>query len=261
LIARFLDEPIRSSGYAPRRGDLLITERGADLVAIAALASVNDTVREINQRSVATLIALGDLRDMEGDMRVVVRDYVDADAADRADVAKEAADTDRQADADIAAYLTAHGNRGDAQGRLMTSFVGLLRTWRTVRDQQILAPARQGHVDAARDAIAGPLATADDAMATPLDTLFEAETTAANARQATAAHGYTVARVEVLLIIGAGLAASCAVAWLLIRRPLDVLRSVRPSCRAATSPPGWTPRIPVTWASSPGPSTVFWASW
>jgi len=66
------------------------------VVGIAALSDVNHGVVEINQRSVRTLAALGDLRDMEGDMRGGVRGYVDAAPADRPALKQDIGTTDNQ---------------------------------------------------------------------------------------------------------------------------------------------------------------------
>jgi methyl-accepting chemotaxis protein len=193
------------------------------VVGTAALASVNAKVVEIDQRSVRTLVSLADLRDMEGDMRVGVRDLMDAAPGDRAAVAKNFKATDAQLDADLADYLREHGSRTDPAGVSATDFIARLADWRRIRDQQVVVAALAGHLQAAQAALNGPLSKADDAMAAPLDDIFVKEKAAADTRVADAQHAYDVARIAVSAVIGLGLVLSAATAWLLIRHPVALV--------------------------------------
>ena len=196
------------------------------VVGTAALASVNGKVSELNQRSVRTLVALADLRDMEGDMRVLSHTVIDADGSDRADVIKDIKDTDAQADADIAAFRAAHGSTTDPEGASVSAFVKRLDDWRTVRDEQVVAPATRGDATGARAALAGPLQVADESMAAPLDAVFDQESAGAKARVSAAESAYDAGRLRVALLIGLGLSLSVLTAWLLIRRPVALLRRI-----------------------------------
>jgi methyl-accepting chemotaxis protein len=193
------------------------------VVGTAALAGVNAKVHELDHRSVRTLVALADLRDMEGDMRVEIHDLIAAAPRDRPDVLAEFPETDAEADADLAAFLRDHASRTDASGVDAERFIAKLAEWRKVRDEQVAVPALAGRDEQARAALTGPLQEADDAMAAPLDDLFEKESQAADTRVAAAQHAYEQARIWVSLLIGVGVAVSALVAWLLIRRPVALL--------------------------------------
>ncbi len=194
----------------------------ADVVALAGLAQVNSAAKELDQHSVRPLSAMTDLRDMEGDMRVLVWEYLATPASGRADVAKDAKDTDDQADADIAAYFAVHGSRTDARAALMTRFQELLGTWRTVRDQQVWKVADGGDLQGAYAALDGALTKADDAMAEPLDNLQEAEIKASEAQRSSASDTYRTAWIEICLIMVIGLVASLAAGVFFFRRPVSL---------------------------------------
>jgi methyl-accepting chemotaxis protein len=197
------------------------------LVALAALSRVHGGVVRLDSRSVKPLAELGDLRDMEGDMRNNVWAYVAADAKTRAAIAQDTADTDHQADADIAAYFVANGSRTDTTGRLMRDFVARLAAWRQVRDAQVYATAAQGRPAQAYAALHADLATADDAMANPLDALYKAEVAEAATRLAAADNSYRNARLAVAGIIGAGLCVGSLAAWMLTAGMLRTVRAIR----------------------------------
>ena len=196
------------------------------VVGTAALATVNGKVSQLDQHSVRTLVSLADLRDMEGDMRVGVHDYVNAEPSEQAALRQDMKDTDAAADADLTAFSTAHGSTTDAEGASITEFRTKLAAWRTVRDEQIVAPATRGDQAGARAAISGALQAADDAMAKPLDDVFTAENAGAEARVMAAQNSYETARLMVALLIAAGVALSALIAWLLIRHPVALLRRI-----------------------------------
>jgi methyl-accepting chemotaxis protein len=173
-------------------------------VGLTYLAAVTANVVELDQHSVKPLVALGDLRDMEGDTRVLVWQYVATDPSGRADLRAEVADADSRADADIAAYQEAQTGLA-ARTTRMAAFTDKLRAYRAIRDDQVFAQADAGRDSAAYAAIDGALAAADDALAEPLDELYTAEAKAAAAGQSRAAGSYSRARAYVALILLLGL--------------------------------------------------------
>jgi methyl-accepting chemotaxis protein len=196
------------------------------VVALAALASVNSRAAALNQDSVRPMAILGDLRDMEGDMRVLVWQYLAADPADRADLAKDIADTDHQADTDIQEFLSA-GTLEDGEATLMRSFASDLSVWRGVRDAQIRKIADLGDLASAYAAANDALAKADDTMAEPLDKLYATEVAfgATQARDATTA--YNRARLGTTLICALGLLLAVVVALLSTRGMLGAVTRIR----------------------------------
>jgi len=195
-------------------------------VALHALTSINSNVLAMDAGSVQPLAALGSLRDMEGDCRVEVLQYLAADPADRVQLQQDIADTDAKADADIQAYFDANGSTTDKQGRLMTQFVDRFHAWRSVRTQQVLAAADAGRLDAAYQAVAGPLTDADDAMAGPLDQLFQSEVAQAKLEADVASREYNQARLMVSGIILTGLVLAVIAALLLTRAVLTTVGRV-----------------------------------
>jgi methyl-accepting chemotaxis protein len=192
----------------------------ASAVALIGLGQTHRSIEGLNQRSVQPLAALGSLRDMEGDTRVEVWQYLAAAVEDRAALRTEIAGTDAEADADIAAYLAAHDGSAAGRTKLMTDFVALLHAWRAVRTDQVFAAADAGRLTEAYAAAGGPLADANEAMADPLDRLFEAETAAAADRTAASNREYNRVRLLVTGIILLGLALAVSAALLLTRSVL-----------------------------------------
>jgi methyl-accepting chemotaxis protein len=195
-------------------------------VALSALASANQRLEATNQHTVKPLAALGDLRDMEGDMRQLVWEYL-AEPAARADLLKQVQETDAQADADIETYLVEHGSRTDSSGAQMSQFATLLGTWREVRDNEVYAVADAGRTAEAYAAVGDALAAADDAMAGPLDSVYQQETVSANARVVASVARYRAARVETVVICLAGLILAIVVALALTRKVLTSIGRIR----------------------------------
>src|SRR5215470_12276351 len=139
----------------------------ASLVGLGGLSAVNGAAVMLDQHAVKPLSALGDVRDMEGDSRVLIRDYLMAAPAERAGLAKDMQDTDSELHDATEAYFQAHGSRTDARGRLMSEFQAKAAAWVQVRDK-VRADVDAGHERAAVAAVNGPLAAADDAMAAPM---------------------------------------------------------------------------------------------
>jgi len=193
------------------------------VVGTVALDSVNAKVTQLDQHSVRTLVALADLRDMEGDMRVLADNVADSDPAGLPAIQKDIQDSDANLDADLAAFIKAHGSSTDPEGANATAFGTKLAAWRKVRDEQVIAPAAKGDRPAAAAGLSGPLQEADDAMAAPLDSVFTAEDAGANQRVNAAQQAHDTGRLWVALIIASGLALSALMAWWLIRHPLALL--------------------------------------
>jgi len=201
-------------------------------LALGALGQINQNVVDLDARSVVPLSALGDLRDVEGDMRVLVWKYAAAAPADRADLKAEISDVDHHGDATIKDYLAAHGSTTDASGQKMKAFTAALARWRAVRDDEVFRTAEAKGLAAALPLISGDLATADDALAAPMDDLFAAEVAAAKASRQVAANEYSGARFQLVLVIAVGLAVALCAAWVVIRR---LLRTVARIAEVATS--------------------------
>jgi len=187
-------------------------------LALSTLGQVNQNVEDLNAHSVVPLSVLGDLRDVEGDMRVLVWKYAAAAPADRADVTAEISDVDHHGDAAIADYLKAHGSTTDPSAAKMKAFAAALAQWRSVRDDEVFRTAQAKGLAAALPLIAGDLSTADDALAAPMDDLFAAEVAAARTSQQAAGSEYSTARLQLVLVIAIGLAVALAAAWVLVRR-------------------------------------------
>jgi methyl-accepting chemotaxis protein len=196
-------------------------------VALTSLASVNNNVVSLDQHSVKPLGALGDLRDMEGDTRVLVWQYLAATSDERVALHAEVTAVDAQADQDIADYLRTHGSTSDERGTLMAEFVTKLAQYRTIRDQQAFAAADAGDLKAAYAAVEGPLDAANEAMAEPLDTVFGKDVTVANAERARATHSYDLARIMVGAILLLGLVLALIAAWRLTRGMLFAIGRIQ----------------------------------
>jgi methyl-accepting chemotaxis protein len=198
----------------------------ASAVALIGLRQTHSSLEGLNLRSVQPLAALGDLRDMEGDTRVEVWEYVAAPVDGRPAVRTQVGETDAQADADIAAYRAVSDRSAGDRVELMDGFVGLLHAWRTVRADQVFAAADAGRMTEAYAAANGALADANEAMAEPLDQLFKAETAAAAARVSASNREYNRVRLLVTGIILLGLSLAVAAALLLTRSVLASARRI-----------------------------------
>jgi methyl-accepting chemotaxis protein len=205
----------------------LLSAVAESVIALTSLAAVNKNVVTLNQQSVKPLAALGDLRDMEGDTRVLVWEYCAATAKERTDIRTEVADADAEADADIAAYVRAHGSTTDARGKLMAKFIPLLARYRKIRDQQVFAAADAGKSTAAYALVKGSLDAANEAMADPLDKVFVAEVAVAAARERSASRSYLWARIEVGVILALGLLLAVLAAWRITRSMLFVIGKIQ----------------------------------
>src|SRR5664279_39168 len=196
-------------------------------VAIGALTSVHGSVVQLDSKSVQPLATLGDLRDMEGDMRSQVWDYLAKSPHERLAVIKDVAGTDRDANTDIDAYLAEQDSKADRTSVLMGQFAAKLAHWRSIRDHQVFAVALAGHTPLAYVNVRSALADADDAMSVPLDDLYTIDVKDAATRERGADSLFGTARLTLIAIIAAGLLASILFAWWTTRGMLRVVGRIR----------------------------------
>jgi methyl-accepting chemotaxis protein len=159
---------------------------GAGVVSIAGivgLQSVSQSATDIYAHAALPLADLAQVRDGEGDSRVLARDYVlGSPGRTPAEVLDEIAEIDKLIDDSLDAYVAHHNGpldvaRADQVTKVRAGFV----QWRKVRDVQLFPAADKGDVKAVDDTLANALSDADDMFGDTLDELFVAETAAADA--------------------------------------------------------------------------------
>src|SRR4051794_29934334 len=172
--------------------------------AVASLGSVSDDASNLYAQGVRSYETLADLRDMEGDTRFLIRDYVlSSDADQRTELAQEIAETDAQLDADVAEYLRIGGDGLGARADLMASFQDRLADLRTVRDSQLMPAVDRGAAAGAPGRL-GPFNAADEAMGEPMDQLLELEDEADAAMQQEATSTQQHARAVLVGLLAVG---------------------------------------------------------
>jgi methyl-accepting chemotaxis protein len=216
---------------------ILAKVQGAVLVAVVALlavgvsgtlalSAVDRAASGLYQEGVRPYELLADLRDMQGDTRVAIRDYVLArDAAQRKSIRAEMKHADDQLDADIAGYLAAGSDLGARRG-FMTAFRDKLRALRGVRDTQLIPAVDRGDTTGALAVVAGDLQTANDALSVPMDDLLPLEDRAAKAQASDAAGTYHRGRLLLLTALVFGAVLSMTLGWLVARGISRPLRAV-----------------------------------
>jgi methyl-accepting chemotaxis protein len=178
---------------------------GVGFYGAMSLASVNSDATALYEHAVLPYGQLADLRDMEGDTRVAVRDYALAsDAKQRAAIRKDVREADDQLDADIEDYLTAGGNQLGARRHLMKTFQARLLVLRKIRDTRLFPAIDRGDLAGAQKLLAGDLETANESMGQPMDDLLTAENAAAKAQATSASSTYRDARRLLLILLIAG---------------------------------------------------------
>ena len=187
------------------------------LIALGALSRQDAAATTLYNSSTQPLLSLVDLRDMQGDSRVAVRDYVLAAPADRIALRQDIADTDDALDADITTYLDGSYELSADRRALMEQFQQAIVEWRLVRDSDVLAVADTGDLAAATAAISGSLADANDPMAAAMDGLMPLEDSAAKAQQSAAHDSYTSGRTLLVSLVVAGALVAGAVGVLVAR--------------------------------------------
>lgn len=196
-------------------------------IGVSGMTAINDNVAGMDHHVARPLSSLGELRDMEGDSRVLIWQYLDASPADRADLRTEVTATDADLAKAAGDYLAAHGSTTDGQAKLMASFLDLHQKFMAVRDQQVFKAADNGHTARAYKLVHGRLDVANEAMGAPMDTLMQHEATSANAFRASATAAYHRVLVELVVVIALGLAAAIAFALWQSRRILRHVELVR----------------------------------
>ncbi|WP_081844625.1 methyl-accepting chemotaxis protein [Cellulomonas sp. URHE0023] len=192
--------------------------------AVVSLGSVSDDASKLYAQGVRSYETLADLRDMEGDTRFLIRDYVLAsDAEKRKELAQEIAETDAQLDADVEEYLRIGGDSLGARADLMASFQDRLADLRTVRDSQLIPAVDQGDGAGATELL-GPFNAADEAMGEPMDQLLELEDEADAAMQQEATSTRQHARAVLVGLLAVGALLATTLGWLVAR---NISRTVR----------------------------------
>jgi len=213
------DRRLRTKILAP----VLLAVAGAAVVSfsgITALHSTSQSASDIYAHSALTLADLAQVRDGEGDARVLARDYaLGSPGRAPAEVRQEIADIDKVIDDALAAYVEHSGGLDANRDKLLEGTHAGLEQWRKVRDDELL-PAVDRHDSAAvSDTLAKALSDADDAFAEPLDNLFDAETKTA-AVLAAAARQEAQTQQAVMITITITAAVIAALIGLLIARAI-----------------------------------------
>jgi methyl-accepting chemotaxis protein len=184
------------------------------LAVVVGLASLR--ARTTDLANIArTLHDLAEVRDIEGDMRVVVTEIAGAETASGfQDSFAEARDLDVEMDKAAAAVRRGLVSARDSVGVAdLDQFTSRLATWRTVRDEQIVPAVKNGDLDKAKAALKGPLQTAGDGYSKPLDKPSD-RLSADVTSQTRAASGTSAAgRYIMLLMALAGIAGALALAF------------------------------------------------
>ncbi|MCW2601422.1 MAG: hypothetical protein JWM02_3251 [Frankiales bacterium] len=199
-----------------------------------ALQAVNSRAGGLYDHSVRPYGQLADLRDMEGDTRVAIRDYLLAsDPQQRASQRSQMANTDRQLDGDIQDFLAQGRVQLGARQSLMATFQAKLVAFRQVRDTGLLPMVDRGDLAGARALLNGALQAAEDAMSQPMDDLLTQEDVAAKAQKSAAEASYQAGRRLILILLIVGGLGAAALGLLVARsvsRPvravMEVLRRV-----------------------------------
>jgi methyl-accepting chemotaxis protein len=230
------DRRLRTKILAP----VLLAVIGGGVVStfgIAGLRSVSQSATEIYADAALPLADLAQVRDGEGDARVLTRDYaLGSPGRTPADVRNDIADVDKVIDDALDAYVTHHSRPLDAnRADLLAKTRSGLASWRKVRDDQLLPAADKGDAKAVADTLGNLLTAADNAFAEPLDKLFDAETaaadaTAAAARQDASTHEYlmlwiSIAAAAVAIVIGLLIARAITAPVRRVQRVLEAMAS------------------------------------
>jgi methyl-accepting chemotaxis protein len=184
----------------------------------AALGTADAEAAALYSQTALPLADLAELRDMLGDSRYAVRDLaVSRPGSAQTELLAGIHQTDRDADAALAAYSDHHGTLDPGRSALLSQARDGLAAWRQIRDDQVATAAARGDSAAALAAIAGPLGKADAAISEPLDKLFTEETAAAGVEAAGADSAVARGR-RIMLGTGAAAAVLAALMGLAIAR-------------------------------------------
>jgi methyl-accepting chemotaxis protein len=205
------DRSLRAKVLAPT----ILATAGIAVVAafgLSGMASGDSDTRSMYAHTALPLADLANLRDMQGDSRVEVRQaIIDAPGKDQEDVISQMKDTDTSIDGALTAYAADRGGTLDAnrQVLLAEAHTGLSK-WQDARDNQLVPLMRAGNRTAASALLAdgGVLDAANSTFGDALDKLFAAEKTDAAAVAAKASARQKHSRMVVILVAtGVALAA------------------------------------------------------
>jgi methyl-accepting chemotaxis protein len=185
---------------------------------VRALGSVSADTTTLYRQGLRPYEVLADLRDMQGDTRVAMRDYALATSAkERAALRADMKVTDRQLDQDIKAYLVLGGDQLGARRGLMKTFQAAMVAFREIRDTRLLPAVDRGDTRAVKDLFGGDLDRANEATAAPMDKLLPAEDAAAKRQQAAAQATYRFGRALLLVLLLVGALGASALGFLVSR--------------------------------------------
>ncbi|RKS69322.1 methyl-accepting chemotaxis protein [Motilibacter peucedani] len=185
---------------------------------LRSLGSVDGRADDLYTHGVRPYGTLADLRDMEGDSRWLVRDYLLAsDADERSSIREEITATDAQLDDDIATYLAQGPALLGGRTALMEDFAHRLAAFRQVRDAKVLPTVDSGDVAAAHALVQGEMTDVDEAMGEPMDALLEAEDAAAHAQNTAAGDTYSRTRTVLIGLLVGGALLALAIGLLVAR--------------------------------------------
>jgi methyl-accepting chemotaxis protein len=225
------DRSVRIKVLAP----VLLAAVGIVAVAWSGLAALNAAGARTHAMYAHTALPLDDLetlRDMEGDLRVVVRDLVlTPPGADQNAVITDMHDTDNAVDQALAAYVADHGSLDANRSELLKQARAGLAQWRSVRDEQLVPLARTGNTTAGAAMIGagGALDKANTEFGDALDTLSEEETRQAKSEDTASASQQNRQRSIVIVVSLAVVLGAVTIGLLVARavvRPLLAVREV-----------------------------------
>jgi len=194
---------------------------------VLALQSSSSNASTLYERGVRSYEVLADLRDMEGDTRFLMRDYLRVATEDeRAGLRKEIAETDAALDADVATYLRIGGTSLGHRAELMKTFESRLADLRSVRDDKFIPAVDRGNEGAASAMLDGEVTVADEAMGKPIDELLSEEDVADKAMRAQTRSDYESGRTLLLTLLVAGALLATALGWVVARSISRPVKSV-----------------------------------
>jgi methyl-accepting chemotaxis protein len=197
------------------------------ICGVRSLQTVDSHAAALYEHAVVPYGQLADLRDMEGDTRVAIRDYgLATDAKQRSAIRGAVTEADTQLDADIKDYLSTGGTQLGARRQLMTTFRARLETLRNIRDTKLFPAIDRGDIVGARALMAGDLATANEDMSQPMDDLLTAENAAAKAQDMASNKTYHSARRLLLLLLVIGAVSATGLGLLVSRSISGPVRGV-----------------------------------
>jgi len=219
---------------------VLLAVIGAGVVSVSGitgLGSVSQSATDIYAHAALPLADLAQVRDGEGDSRVLARDYIlGSPGRTPPEVLDEIAKIDKLIDDSLDAYVAHHdGPLDPARAGLLTTVRAGFAQWRKVRDGQLFPAADRGDTKAVDDTLANALSDADDVFGDNLDKLFVAETAAADdiavaARKDATMHQaamlwITLAAAVIAVLIGLLIARAITAPVRRVQRVLEALAS------------------------------------